>query len=408
MTEAGWDVAQLVNSRERRRLVGVFQVSALDFYTARTYPDTFVQYRSRFDLHGTASGDFFWSRQTRGVNHAILEANVPYRAHLPKRVDGLLVGAIGMSATRDAMSILRMQPDLQNQGYAAATAVALALRERCQLRDIPIRKLQEELVADGVLPPSVIGTPASHPLSEDLLNLAAAMLRVNYDGLQFIMAEPQRSLPFVLQKYRELDTHSSGRDPAVSLAYAHVLALLGDATGEGELTDWVFKNSWDAKWDEGLDAGVNRMSAYILALGRIRSKRAVPAIGARIAELAALKYVRPEYCRVIALSASLIGDPALAPALKTLLQAPGVSGHAIRMGKTIPPVEGYSSTSDYRQKSTEKLFTLREINLAASLYRLGDSEGAARKILEAYSNDPRGFYANYARRALQAKEGDSK
>jgi len=408
MTEAGWDVAQLVNSRERRRLVGVFQVSALDFYTARTYPDTFVQYRSRFDLHGTASGDFFWSRQTRGVNHAILEANVPYRAHLPKRVDGLLVGAIGMSATRDAMSILRMQPDLQNQGYAAATAVALALRERCQLRDIPIRKLQEELVADGVLPPSVIGTPASHPLSEDLLNLAAAMLRVNYDGLQFIMAEPQRSLPFVLQKYRELDTHSSGRDPAVSLAYAHVLALLGDATGEGELTDWVFKNSWDAKWDEGLDAGVNRMSAYILALGRIRSKRAVPAIGARIAELAALKYVRPEYCRVIALSASLIGDPALAPALKTLLQAPGVSGHAIRMGKTIPPVEGYSSTSDYRQKSTEKLFTLREINLAASLYRLGDSEGAARKILEAYSNDPRGFYANYARRVLQAKEGDSK
>ncbi len=404
MTEAGWDVAQLVNSRERRRLVGVFQVSALDFYTARTYPDTFIQHRSRFDLHGTATGDFFWSRQVRGANHPILEANVPYRALLPKRVDGLLVGAIGMSATRDAMSILRMQPDLQNQGYAAALAVSLALKEGCSLRALPIRKLQEQLVADGVLPKSVIGTPDSHPLSEDMLKLAAGMMRVNYDGLQFLMADPQRALPCVLQKYREIDTHSSGRDPAVSLAYAHVLALLGDATGEDELIDWVSKNTWDATWDAGLDAGVNRMSAYILALGRIHSKKAVPAIHQRIMELASFKYARPEHCRVIALAAPLIHDPALVPGLKALLQAPMVSGHAIQMGKTIPPVEGYSSTSDYRQKSTEKTFTLREINLATALFRLGDSDGVAQKILESYANDPRGFYANYARSVLQAKK----
>jgi hypothetical protein len=403
MTEAGWDVAQLVNSRERRRLVGVFQISALDFYTARTYPDTVIQCRSRFDLHGTASGDFFWSRQIRGVNHPILEANVPYRALLPKRVDGLLVGAIGMSATRDAMSILRMQPDLQNQGYAAASAVSLALKEGCPLRAISVKKLQEQLVADGVLPQSVIGTPDSYPLSEDMLKLAAAMVRVNYEGLQFLMADPQRALPCVLQKYRELDTHSSGRDPAVSLAYAQVLALLGDATGEDELIDWVSKNNWEVKWDVGLDAGVNRMSAYILALGRIHSKKAVPAINQRIMELAGFKYVRPEHCRVIALVAPLIDDPALVPALKALLQAPAVSGHALQMGKTIPPVEGYSSTSDFRQKSTEKTFTLREINLATALFRLGDSEGTAQKILESYANDPRGFYANYARRVLQSK-----
>lgn len=403
MTEAGWDVAQLVNSRERRRLVGVFQVSALDFYTARTYPDTIVQHRSRFDLHGTASGDFFWTRQIRGVNHAIIEANVPYRALLPKRMDGLLVGAIGISATRDAMSILRMQPDLQNQGYAAACAVALALKEKCALRAIPIQKLQEKLVADGVIPQSAMGTPDSYPLSEDLLKLEAAMLRVNYDGLQFIMADPQRALPCVLQKYKELDTHSSGRDPGVSLVYAHVLALLGDATGEDELVAWVSTNTWDAAWDAGLDAGVNRMSAYILALGRIHSKKAIPAINQQIEALAKFKYVRPEYCRNIALAAALINDPALIPGLKTLLQAPSVSGHAIQMGKTIPKVEGYSSTSDFRQKATEKTFTLREINLAVTLFRLGDSDAVGQKILEAYAQDPRGFYANYARQVLRAK-----
>ncbi len=403
MTEAGWDVAQLVNSRERRRLVGVFQVSALDFYTARTYPDTVIQHRSRFDLHGTASGDFFWSRQIRGVNHAILEANVPYRAFLPQHLDGLLVGAIGMSATRDAMSILRMQPDLQNQGYMAASAVALASKEQCALRAIPVKKLQEQLVADGVIPQGVLNTPDSYPLSEDLLKLEAAMLRVNYDGLQFLMADPQRALPCVLQKYRELDTHSSGRDPGVSLVYAHVLALLGDATGEDELVEWVSTNTWTSAWDAGLDAGVNRMSAYILALGRIHSKKAIPAINQQMDALAQFKYVRPDYCRVLALAVSLINDPALIPGLKTLLQAPTMSGHAIQMGKTIPTVEGYSSTSDYRQKSTEKNLTLREINLAATLFRLGDAEGFGQKILEAYAKDPRGFYANYARQVLQKK-----
>jgi len=62
MTEAGWDLSQLVNSRERRRIEGVYRMTALDYLTGRTFPDTIIQYRSRFDLHGWASGDFFGPR----------------------------------------------------------------------------------------------------------------------------------------------------------------------------------------------------------------------------------------------------------------------------------------------------------------------------------------------------------
>ena len=400
-TEAGWDVSQLVNSRERRRLVGVYQMSALDFMTARTFPDTVIQYRSRFDLHGWASGDFFWTKNIRTTNHVTLDANGPYRALLPKTTDGLLVVGVGMSADRDAMSILRMQPDLQNQGYAAAYAVYLSLKEKCELRDIPVKALQKHLVEKSIVPESVLTDEDSYPISDSQLKLASHDVMIGYSGLPYIFADPERAKPFLLEKYRELSTHSSGRDPEVSLVYAHILAVLGDPVGEDELIAWVTTNRWDAKWKEGLGSGANRMEAYLLALGRIKSKKVVPALTERIRELVKDNKPSNTSFRIVSLVSQMIGDPALAEPLAELLARPNISGHAITMGPEIPPVPGYDSRSSYSQK--EKNEVPREVNLAAALYRLGDKGGKGKAILEAYAEDPRGFYANYARRVLAEK-----
>jgi hypothetical protein len=403
MTEAGWDVSQLVNSRERRRLVGAYQMKALDFLTARTFPDTIVQYRSRFDLHGGASGDFFTAKNIRTTNHVTLEANGPYRALLPQTTDGLLVAGIGMSAERDAMSILRMQPDLQNQGYAAAYAVYLALKEGCELRAVPVKSLQKHLVEKDILPESVLSETDSYPLSDDLLKLAAHDVMFNYSGLQFLFADPERAKPLLLAKYRELSTHSSGRAPEVSLVYAHVLAALGEPAGEKELIDWVKTHGRGDTWTEGLGSGANRMNAYLLALGRIRSKEAVPVIADKILDAAKpTTNTRPEHYRVLALTCQMIGDPAFAAPLAKLLEAPGIAGHALRMSADIPPVPGYTSRSNYSQQ--EKMLAPREINLAAALYRLGDHQGKGEATLNAYAEDPRGFYANYARRVLAERK----
>lgn len=397
-TEAGWDVSQLVNSRERRRLVGVFQMSALDFMTARTFPDTIVQYRSRFDLHGWASGDFFWTKNIRTTNHVTLDANGPYRALLPKSTDGLLVVGVGMSADRDAMSILRMQPDLQNQGYAAAYAVYLSLKEKCALRDIPVKALQRHLVEKGIVPEAVLSEKDSYPLSDTMLKLATHDVMLGYGGLQFIFADPERAKPYLLEKYNELSKHSSGRDPEVSLVYAHILAVLGDPVGEEELIAWVKSNAWDAKWKEGLGSGANRMEAYLLALGRAKSKKAVPVIADKIRDLIKERKPSNTSFRIVSLVCPMIGDPALAEPLAELLARPNISGHAIKMSAEIPPVPGYDSRSGYSQQ--EKNEVPREVNLAAALYRLGDKNGAGESILKAYADDPRGFYANYARRVL--------
>ena len=402
-TEAGWDVSQLVNSRERRRIKGVYQMTALDYLTARTFPDTVVQYRSRFDLHGWASGDFFWTKNIRTANHVTLDANGPYRALLPQTTDGLLVVGVGMSADRDAMSILRMQPDLQNQGYAAAYAVYLALKDKCELRDVPVKTLQRHLVEKGIVPESVLSDRDSYPLSDAQLKLASHDVMFGYSGLQYVFADPERARPMLLEKYKELSTHSSGRDPEVSLVYAHILAVLGDPAGEDELVAWVQANGWDATWKEGLGSGSNRMEAYLLALGRAKSKKAVPVIAERIRDLVTLQKPSNTAFRIVALVSQMLGDPALAAPLAELLARPNISGHAIKMGPEIPPVPGYDSRSNYSQ--TEKNETPREVNLAAALYRLGDKDGAGEAILKAYADDPRGFYANYARRVLAEKRG---
>ncbi len=402
MTEAGWDVSQLVNSRERRRLVGVVQMTALDFLTARTFPDTIIQHRSRFDLHGWASGDFFWTKNIRTTNHVTLEANAPYRALLPKTLDGLLVVGIGMSADRDAMSILRMQADLQNQGFAAAYAVSLALNAGCELRDIPVQKLQQHLVASGVVPESVLTDTDSYPIPESVLKLATHNVMFGYEGLPFLFADPERAKPYLREKYAELSTHSSGREAEVSLVYAHILAVLGDPVGEDELIAWVQANAWEAKWKAGLDAGGNRMEAYLLALARANSKKAAPVIAEKIRDLAAAgKTPSTGHCRIAALVCQSLGEPVLADPLAALLDAPNVAGHALRFGPEIPPVPGYTSRSNYSQQ--EKDDVIREINLAAALYRLGDQAGKGAAILNAYAEDPRGFCANYACRVLAAR-----
>jgi hypothetical protein len=184
----------------------------------------------------------------------------------------------------------------------------------------------------------------------------------------------------------------------VSLVYAHVLAVLGDPVGEDELIAWVKANSWDATWTEGLGSGANRMEAYLLALGRAKSKKATPVIAEKIRELVKAQKPLNTSFRIVSLVSQMLGDPALAEPLAELLARPNISGHAIKMGAEIPPVPGYDSRSSYSQ--TEKNEVPREVNLAAALYRVGDKDGKGETILKAYSDDPRGFYANYARRVL--------
>ncbi len=404
MTEGGWDVSPLVNSRERRRIVGVVRITALDYLTGRTWPDTIVQHRSRFDLHGNPSGDFFHTKNIRTANHVTLDANAPYRALLPKTTDGLLVVGLGMSASRDAMAILRMQADFQNQGYAAAYAVRLALKSGCEVRAIPVRDLQQHLVEKGIIPASVLDERDSHPVSDAMLRMATHDAMFGYGNVAFLFADPERARPMLADKYRELSTHSSGRSPDVSLIYAHLLAMLGDPAGGEELIEWVRTHDWEDKWPEAMGSGLNRMESYILALARAGVTEAVPAIVEKGSALVAVgKAPAASRFRILSLAAGALRDPAFADMIAGLLALPGVSRHAMEYAAEIRPVPGYTSRSTYSQQ--EKSDTAREVNLAAALVRCGDKDGRGAAVLKAYASDPRGFYATYARRVIAEAPG---
>ena len=64
--------------------------------------------------------------------------------------------------------------------------------------------------------------------------------------------------------------------------------------------------------------------------------------------------------------------------------------------------------SDSRRKSddnTTRALSLREINLARALYRCGDKDGLARKILTQYTHDLRGHFASHAHAVLEETSG---
>lgn len=135
-----WDQSQTVNSRERRRMHGVAYVTPQDVIMNRTYPDIIARTRSNFDTHGQTIGAQFFIEAPHAKQP--ITVNLPYGCILPKRTDGLLVIGLGMSAHRDAMPILRMQPDVQNQGFAAGTAAALAVRDGVAPRAIDVKEIR--------------------------------------------------------------------------------------------------------------------------------------------------------------------------------------------------------------------------------------------------------------------------
>jgi ribulose 1,5-bisphosphate synthetase/thiazole synthase len=387
-----WDQSQIVNSRERRRLIGAFYMNPMDVMNNRTYPDVVVQSKSNFDSHGhTVCEQFF----IEDPGHKAMYVNLPYRCFLPKRVEGLLVVGLGISAHRDAMPILRMQPDVQNQGYAAGVAAAMSIKAKVAVRDVNMRALQQHLIEKDILTRDVLEMKDSFPLPKDHFVKAAETLTNNYDGLSVVLTDYTRSVPLLreaMQKAKSADD---------KLKYAHVLAMMGEADGETLLIEKVKKMKWDAGWNfRGMGQfgrSVSWVDSYMIALGRAKSKNALPVILEKARELT----VTNEFSHFRALSIALegIGDASAAPALATLLNTTGISGYSISMdnAKTAFPV---LATFQDAAGNKERTNVLRELSLARALYRLGDSNGFGEKILSAYARDPRGMYANHAKLVL--------
>ncbi len=382
-----WDVSQVTESRERRRVVGAVTVSPLDVVNERTFPDTIVQGRSDFDSHGPSVDDICYVSEANGKK--IYGVNVPYRAILPEKTDGLAVVGLGISAHRDALPLMRMQPDVQNAGYAAGVAAAMAAEKGTELREIDVKALQRHLVEKGIIPEEVLSWEDNAGVDAERWLTAVRDMGDGYRGVSIVLSDPARAIP-ALQ-----DAYAKATVPSARLVYAHVLGILGDATGAETLAGQVSGRDPQITINaQGLAAFGRRMperDSFIVALGRTRSPCALePLLG----ELAKVNAGTPlAHVRALALALEALRDSRAAPALASALAKPGMSGWARPGDSAVTPSGGFGS-------SPENGRCLRELHLARALYACGDHEGMAKKIFEAYAADGRGVFALHARAVL--------
>ena len=391
-----YDIGKLPQTRERRRMTGDYTVSVLDIYNKRTYPDTFSIHVSSFDTHGFTEDPFFSLRwPDESTKH--ITALVPFRALLPKGLEGIAVTGLGASAHRDAMPVIRMQPCLQNQGYSMGWAAAIAAHNNQLIRHINLKDLQRKLVEIKNLPEGASDYQDNYPPTIQQIQEAAAKVVNDLDGLEILLWDTARSIPVMEDFY-----HMSRNDEH-KLVYARILGMIFVPTGWEVIRKAVDSfDEWDKGWNfTGMGQfgrSLSYLDSLIIALGRTKMREAVPSI-VRLA-----KKLTPEsefsHFHAVAIALETIASKNGAEILFELLQMPGVTGHAMTDIETARRLTPKSSVDTSTRNNS-----LRELILGRALYKTGDVNGKGREILDTYSRDLRGHYYRHASGVLQMFSG---
>ena len=365
-----FDVIQIQNTRERRRIVGDIVLQPSDFYANRKYGDTVVQAMSNFDTHGFVVHPMFMLQPPTHDGHF---ANVPFRALLPKGLENIAATGLAVSAQRDCLPLIRMQPDVQNQGYAVGYAAAMAAREGKTFRGIDMREVQKHLVEKEILPESILeesddipGVPATDPHYE----------------LATIFMSPEEKLPELQAAY--------DKDPS-DVKTAMILAFLG----EKRVRETIVKALHAAKWDEGWNyrgmgqfgMSVSMVDCMLFALTAIGGDAVV--VREKLADL----WPDHEFSHFRAVCYALMKhpDPDAADLLEEMLRTPGMSGYAI---KTLQ--DAIRANRREVNETTYRNCQLKEFYLAKALQACRPGDALSGEILDGYRRGLMGYFSLYA------------
>ena len=397
-----FDMGQLIDSRERRRIVGDYVLTAADILSGRTFPDTISQHYSNFDAAAFPDSPVLLLRNAKGP---CFRCDLPYRCLLPKGLDGILVVGLGASAQRDAMTLIRMQPDLQNQGYAAGKAAAEAARLDGRTRDVDIKELQHQLVRENVLDTRIPSDTDSFPMSNEELeqaveSLASEDVSESLRALAVLVAHPEQATPLLRARYRESDISKQKLD------LAKILAVLGDPSGAAALAAAV--NSQD-QWDRGValtsqrDTGntFSDLDRLVIALGFSGTPEATQSLLTKMAQLTPESEI--SHYKALSLALGRSHPPEAAPGLEELLdrvkflaQDTTASPHLLE--------ERWVTTAPDKQANTSNLNrAFKELIVASLLYQCGDRNEKAETILSQYAQNLHGHFAAYSRWILEKR-----
>lgn len=126
-----------IGVRETRRVKGVYVLTEDDALSGRKFDDV-IAWRSGYL-------DIGYVRYEKMKIH-----DVPYRAIVPEKIDGLLVAGRCISATHVGAAAGKSMGNCMAMGHAAGLAAALSVKKRVQPRALKVADIQDALRADGV------------------------------------------------------------------------------------------------------------------------------------------------------------------------------------------------------------------------------------------------------------------
>ena len=376
-TKKVWDGMPMVQLRETRRVKGDYVINELDVNAGRTYPDVICIAESAFDPHGYYDSDYSFGGlmiQTKHVKESV-KVNIPLRAILPAGLDGIMMVGRCHSTTHDVQAMVRMNPDVINEGYAAGYAASLCLRDNTLPRDVDIKALQEHMVDVDILP------------KEDFARLSGAFPEPTDEEIARAARDPsvrENLLTLARGGARSVEPLKVALQETPGLHKAKALCLLGDPAGLPILCQWLDKQALGKgpayDWEGFLV--VPEIESVMWLMGVPGDKAAVPALLAKLKECDAESGFNR--LRAVTMALGRIGDPAAAGPLADFLKRPGISGHR-DVGKDPSTI-----LAPQFSKAMIELFA------ASALVRCGDSEGLGREILTGYLDDWRGVFVRYA------------
>ncbi|MCY2955223.1 MAG: FAD-dependent oxidoreductase [Planctomycetota bacterium] len=129
-----------VSVRETRRVKGIYVLTEDDAMSGRTFDDA-IAWRSGFLDPGGQKGAKFVKMQVH---------DVPYRAIVPEKLEGLLMAGRCISATHVAAAAGKSMGNCMATGHAAGLAAAISAKKGIVPREVNLRELRDALQADGV------------------------------------------------------------------------------------------------------------------------------------------------------------------------------------------------------------------------------------------------------------------
>jgi len=130
-------LAPCLGVRETRRILGEHMVSECDLRSGQLPDDTITIGTYGLDL---------WGGDLTGNSERLPAYGIPYRALVPKGVDGLLLAGRSISGTHIAMSAYRVQPILATYSQAAGVAAAWCASNDARPRDADVPALRTILI----------------------------------------------------------------------------------------------------------------------------------------------------------------------------------------------------------------------------------------------------------------------